>query len=221
MSEEGGEVLPANLRTSFSSLQNITTSTIQQQQQQNVVASMLNACEDKLKAILTMFFHEKVKSEDVSELVQATQKVEQVLAKIDKHKYYQQIDSDRLGLKIFQRSLEKLDIILSEYKATLVQIEKAGQLPKFLNNTNWRKKIEQLNTSLVVEANILEEKHDYLAREVQSSTTSGTPATPTKEESTIARTKSTTSLINTLPIEDPEAKQLWFDMFGGKVMDHR
>ncbi len=63
--------------------------------------------------------------------------------------------------QIFQRSLEKVEAALVEYYNALLQAHTIGLLHKQLTNTNFRKKIDQLNSLWLVEATTLDEKHEY------------------------------------------------------------
>jgi len=72
-------------------------------------------------------------------LVNSSQRVEAVLSKILSTKLYTRVNPQSLSLKIFQRSLDKLGTILSEYVNTLSGLVGSRQLERFLNNTNLRR----------------------------------------------------------------------------------
>src|SRR5436309_1815741 len=61
---------------------------------------VLSTCRDKNQQLLAFFFHERIKSEDVMELVHASQKVELILAKMAQLKLFQEIEENSLTLKI-------------------------------------------------------------------------------------------------------------------------
>jgi hypothetical protein len=159
------------------------------------------------------FFH--LNKGDISELVNSTQKVESVLQKILQQKYYTKVNAQSLALKIFQRSLDKLGTILAEYFNTLTGLVANKQLERFLNNTNLRRKIEQLASSLLIESNILEEKYDFIAREVQS----GGVRDDVMQQGNYAPQAPSGPKAGDLdvPIDDPDAKQMWVKCVGPKV----
>jgi hypothetical protein len=142
------------------------------------ITTKIESCVVYKDKILQLFFQEKVKSDDVTELIQTAQKVETILKyfkyfasdidiffrKIEKNQYLQSVNPNSLSLKIFQRTLDKLELVCADYHAELVKIDASGQLPKVLSNTNQRKKIEQFNSLFLVEATNLEEKCEYLAK---------------------------------------------------------
>ena len=161
---------------------------------------------EKNAKILQTFFQEKIKG-DVTELGNASTKVDSVLQKIAATKYYARVNTQSLSLKIFQRSLDKLGSILTDYYNTLMGLVQNKQLERFLNNTNLRRRVEQLASSILIESNILEEKHDYIARELQGGVTSDPGFAPPPKPDT-----------PDVQIEDPEAKQMWLKFIGPKVI---
>ncbi len=107
----------------------------------------IQQCKEKNGQLLLIFFQEKVKSDDVTELVHTSQKVNAILARILSNK--KQLATSSLSFKIFQRSLDKLDAILNEYQKCLLSLEESGQLNRVLNNANLRRNVEQLNSALL------------------------------------------------------------------------
>jgi hypothetical protein len=160
---------------------------------------------EKNKKILGFYAQERIKHDDVLELIHGGQKVDAILGHILSTKYYNEIDDSSLSFKIFIRSLEKLDTILNEYKNTLSGLERSNQLDKFLNNANIRRNIEQLNSALLIEAVILEEKHTYLAKEAEGKKGGTTNKVVQQEEKKII-------------IEDPAGQSMWDQFIGAKVL---
>lgn len=137
--------------------------------------------------------------------------------KIERNKYYEQAENT-IGLTGFQRVLEKLEIASLEYYNYLFELDVNGQIVKCWSNTNLRKKIEQLNSIWLIEATVLEEKHEALIKEIQSkkrasltqsTNAPGSPAVTPSRGSTITKE-------DTVPIDDEETKKLWISTFGTK-----
>lgn len=163
---------------------------------------------EKNNEILKVFFTDKIRTEDITELLHTTEKVEIVLTKVLSQKYYLRMDPNALSFKIFQRSVEKLEGILEEFYITLTNLVKTKQLERTLNNSNLRRKIEQLGSSLAIEISNLEDKHNYLSKEIQSQTNQpNSPNLPLKDDSK-----------EKISIEDAEGQAMWEKEFGPNVI---
>lgn len=168
---------------------------------------------EKNGRLLAILFHDKIKG-DVTELLHASQRVETVVKKVAGGMAQNSFDSTILSYKIFQRSLAKVDEILTEYLTTMLQIEKDNQLNRFLNNTNLRRKIEQLSSSLVVETNMLEEKYVYLMKDSSAGLDS---VDASKRMSMSFGSMDNVKQEEKIVFKDPEAQQMWEKEIGSKV----
>lgn len=124
-------------------------------------------CLSTISALLLLYFQDSVKSDDVTELIHATQHVHGILDRIHKQAHYKHIDPSSLSFKIFARSLDKFKSVLGEYYHHLVQLNESKQFLRVLNAANLRRTIEQFSSALQFEANILDEKSQYLAKELR------------------------------------------------------
>lgn len=60
------------------------------------------------------------------------------------------------------RTTEKLLSLLEEYFNLIAKMQKSNQLEKSLASINIRRQIEQMNSAVLVECNILDEKHEHI-----------------------------------------------------------
>eukprot|EP01119_Soliformovum_irregulare_P017626 TRINITY_DN5265_c0_g1_i3.p1 TRINITY_DN5265_c0_g1~~TRINITY_DN5265_c0_g1_i3.p1 ORF type:complete len:712 (-),score=239.28 TRINITY_DN5265_c0_g1_i3:707-2842(-) len=169
----------------------------------------MEACKEKVLSVATLFFDDKLRSDDVAEFLQATSRVESILNQIIAQKFYTQFDDSSISLKIFTRSLDSLAAILNELHETLVELQKSGRLAKFLATPNSRRTIEQLNSALLVEAGLLQEKNQYLGKELERRPKSGQASDiiVKKEEPTV-----------TVEIADLDGQRFWIEHFGKEML---
>jgi hypothetical protein len=165
--------------------------------------------------ILLIFFQEKIKSKDVTELVTVIQKVDSILTKILDTQLYNQIEQTALSYKIFHRTLDKVQTILNEYYKTLLQLNDSGTLERALSNSNLRRNLEQSSTALLVEAATLEEKYSYLEKEYKSRFEPQSLANAGNLEA--QPTPSQAKDENKIVLDDHQAQMMWENHIGATV----
>lgn len=170
--------------------------------------NILMNLKEKNLSLLIIFFQEKLKSSEVTEFILAIQQINELIERILDRKYYKYINNSNLSFKIFERSLEKLQNVQKEYEILLNNLNSNRILEKYLINSAERKNIEQLNSVYLLEATILEEKHNCLHKEF------------TKTENIHVDNKiKISSNKNNLEvnIDDILGKKMWFEKIGEKV----
>jgi RhoGEF domain/WW domain/SH2 domain/CBL proto-oncogene N-terminus, EF hand-like domain len=180
-------------------------------QAQNSVSHCLQTNQE----VLQVLFREELRTADVADFSGAVQQVDAILRKIATQAFYSKCSPQSLSLKIFLRSLDKLSQVLDEYSGTLQQLAQTQQLVKVLNSVNLRRRLEQLNGSLLTEASILDEKHAYLGRETGPTVVSQPDFNGDYNDASPAPEPAEAQNI---PISDDAARHMWATMLEGTFM---
>ncbi|PRP81722.1 hypothetical protein PROFUN_10822 [Planoprotostelium fungivorum] len=178
------------------------------------ITQLLEQSINNNKLVLAIFLQDNVSNRDVMEFIFTQQKTGSNLKSVQRLYLACKAElQNTISYRIWQRSIEKLDTCLDEYLKTLQDLQSRGQLDRTLGNTLLRRKLEQLNSAVALEAVSIDHKMSYLLKEqeleklcLQRTTSQNTPPTPRKSEE-----------LKTL-IDDSDARLMWENSVGNQMV---